>query len=139
MLVPLGLWVVATDAAQDEAQKERKKLQGAWTVESTELGGQKVALTEAQHWIITGDHLTVKIGDKTLHQGTLQIDPTKKPKAFDIVLEAAGKKEVLPGIYELQGDTWKICCGGKERATEFVSNSKTFVHRLKRGRVVTCR
>jgi hypothetical protein len=51
------------------------------------------------------------------------------------VFEAAGKKDVLLGIYEFQGDTLKICIcyDGKERPTEFVSKSKIFVHLLKRA------
>ncbi len=76
----------------------------------------------------------MKIGDKTTPQGTIRIDPTKRPKAMDIVFEAAGKKEVLPGIYELQGDTLRICYGGKERATEFVAKGNTVILLLKRAK-----
>ncbi len=43
MLAVFGPWIAAAGAGQDTAKEELKKLEGAWTVESTELEGKKEA------------------------------------------------------------------------------------------------
>jgi uncharacterized protein (TIGR03067 family) len=54
-----------------------------------------------------------------------KLDENKKPKTIDLTAggrDGSGKKpdDVLPGIYELDGDSLKICLGlpGKDRPTE---------------------
>jgi uncharacterized protein (TIGR03067 family) len=132
----LGPWIAAAGAGQDPAKVELKKLEGAWTVEWVERDGKKEEPQPKVQWIITGEKLAVKVGDKTLPQGTAKIDPTKKPKAMDIVFQAEGKKDAfsLPGIYELEDASLRICYGGKERPKEFVAKGETFIIHLKRAK-----
>jgi uncharacterized protein (TIGR03067 family) len=49
-----------------------------------------------------------------------KLDPTKKPKAIDVVLQ---DKKTGQGIYSLEGDTLKICHGESDdpRPSEFES------------------
>jgi uncharacterized protein (TIGR03067 family) len=52
------------------------------------------------------------------------LDPTKKPKAIDAVRsEGMDKGKPMLGIYELEGESQKVCFApvGKERPTEFSS------------------
>src|SRR5260370_23643926 len=57
----------------------------------------------------------------TSRSGTIKIDATKKPKEMDAI---STNKEVMLGIYELNGDNYKVCFApvGKPRPSELASN-----------------
>jgi RNA polymerase sigma factor (sigma-70 family) len=129
------------------------KLQGRWVAVSAEVHGHKVredAVKAAQVTLaISGDRLTatahgvLKDGagakqDATL-KGVIKVDTTKKPGQFDLVdccFVGENLKELktggLEGIYELTGDTLRVCYGpARERPTEFktkpASSQKLYV------------
>jgi uncharacterized protein (TIGR03067 family) len=52
-----------------------------------------------------GDKLTFLRGTDTVSEGTVKVDAAKTPATIDFV---SGKTTYL-GIYELQGDTLRIC------------------------------
>jgi len=58
--------------------------------------------------------------DATSKQGTIRLDATKHPTQMDTI---STKKEVMLGIYELDGDHYKVCFAptGKPRPSEFAS------------------
>ena len=62
-------------------------MQGTWLLVSAEENGNKVA-DDAVHanLVIKGDKLLVYVGAKIMVEGTLTIDPTKKPKTMDTVV-----------------------------------------------------
>jgi uncharacterized protein (TIGR03067 family) len=65
----------------------------------------------------------LKVGDETV-QGTIEINPTKKPKTIDVKPEiGTNKGKTLLGIYELDGDSLKICLAlpDKDRPTAFAT------------------
>ena len=112
--------------ADDKAdvEKELKKFQGAWTVQSVEAGGKELPIDVFKGMTVTfeGDKYTVKIGDKVIQTATQKLDPSKSPKTLDVtVAEGPNKGAVLLGIYEISGDTLKVCFDpeGKKRPTEF--------------------
>jgi uncharacterized protein (TIGR03067 family) len=54
-----------------------------------------------------------------------KLDPSKKPKAIDLANTGIESKETTLAIYELDGDTLKICWSEKDpehRATKFASD-----------------
>src|SRR5207244_11981360 len=56
------------------------------------------------------------------YKGTFKIDVSKKPKTIDLIFtEGPEKGKTNYGIYELEGDTYKLCIdmGGKNRPKEF--------------------
>ena len=56
------------------------------------------------------------------------MDPSVKPKAMDITgTEGPNKGKIIQAIYELDGDTWKVCydLSGKERPKSFKTESGT--------------
>lgn len=116
-------------AADDDAKKDLEALKGNWTVVSAERDGKKLTDEQLKDVMLTLDgtgKATVKKGDQVLFDGTIKIDPTKKPKALDTTQTSDGenKGKTLLGIYELDGDTLKICTAepaGKDRPTEFSS------------------
>ncbi len=127
--------------ADDKAdlEKEVRKFQGVWTIESSESGGMALAAEQLQGLLVTfeGAKHTVKKGDEVLQVGTQKLDPSKSPKTIDVtVTEGPSKGTVMLGIYEFAGDTLKVCFDpqGKTRPTEFKSapGSENFVNVHKR-------
>jgi uncharacterized protein (TIGR03067 family) len=123
-----------------DVEKELKKFQGAWTFESSESGGQKFPADQLKDLVLTFDGAkhTVKNGSALIQAGTQTIDPSKSPKAIDVTLTEGPTKGVMLGIYEIDGDTLKVCfsMGGKNRPTEFKSpaGSETFFNVHKRAK-----
>ena len=132
-----GSGTLADDKA--DLEKEVRKFQGAWTFESSETGGKELPASELAGLILTfeGDKHTVKKGNEMVQVGTQKLDPSKSPKAIDVTLtEGVNKGAVMLGIYEINGDTLKVCfdAEGKKRPTQFKSapGSQTFVNVHKR-------
>jgi len=127
--------------ADDKADldKEVKKFQGTWTFESSESGGKELPADELKGVILIfeGDKHTLKKGDEVIQVGTQKIDPSKSPKTIVVtMIEGPNKGKVMLGIYEIDGDTLKVCFDpqGKKRPTEFKSapGSENFVNVHKR-------
>jgi uncharacterized protein (TIGR03067 family) len=122
-----------------DIQKELKKFHGTWTFESVEAGGKKESADDFKGMTVTfeDDRFTVKKGDEVILAGKQKLDPSKSPKTIDVtVAEGLNKGAVMLGIYEISGDTLKVCFDpeGKKRPTEFksASGSQTFVNVHKR-------
>jgi uncharacterized protein (TIGR03067 family) len=98
------------------------KLQGTWNVISLEADGQEVpaAGLDGSVIVIKGDRFT-SLGMGATYEGTIALDPAKKPKTFDLVCtagHAAGTRN--RGIYKLADGTWTISLatrGGRRPAT----------------------
>jgi uncharacterized protein (TIGR03067 family) len=137
LVVSGGTGTRADDKA--DLEKEFKKFHGVWTFESSEAGGKKTPADQLKGLTVTfaGDKYTVKNGDEVIQTGTQKLDPSKSPKTIDVtVTEGLRKGAVMLGIYEIDGDTLKVCFDeeGKKRPTEFKSpaGSETFVNVHKR-------
>ena len=138
LLCTLGLAASGETGARagDEAdvEKELKKFQGTWTFESVEAGGKKLPADQFKGITVTfeGDKYAVKKGDEVVEAATQKLDPSKSPKTLDAkVTDGPNKGAVILGIYEISGDTLKVCFDpeGKKRPTEFKgeSGSQTLV------------
>src|SRR5689334_3911388 len=100
--------------ADDKADvaKEFKKFHCVWTFASVEAGGKKAPAEEFKGLTLTfaGDKYTVKKGDEVIQGGTQKLDPSKSPKTIDVRVTGGLKKgAVMLGIYEIDGDTLKVC------------------------------
>ena len=117
-----GAWYQSRENA---LERELRRLQGDWTIDSETIDGQKqpddikkVTMTyTGHHWIQRKDGVVTS-------EGSSEFRPDTNPKEIDISPlggPAAGK--VLPGIYRLSGDTYESCfvLPGKERPTGFSS------------------
>jgi uncharacterized protein (TIGR03067 family) len=114
--------------------KELKKVQGTWVFQSVEAAGKQEPAGQFKGVTVTfaGDRYTVNKGDEMIQACTMKLDPTKSPKTLDAtVAEGLNKGAIILGIYEINGDTLKVCFDpeGKRRPTEFktVSGSQTLV------------
>src|SRR5262245_54561172 len=68
-----------------DVEKELKKFQGTWTVESVEAGGKELPIDLFKGMTVTfeGEKYTVKIGDKVIQTATQKLDPSRSPKTLD--------------------------------------------------------
>lgn len=109
----------------DAGDKHYQQLEGTWMCVTYELNGLKVPedLFQGHGLIFEGKHyIRLDAAGKT--KGTYKLDPDKSPKTIDMTnAEGPGKGDTVPGIYELSGDTLRICLavGSEERPKEFVS------------------
>lgn len=111
------------------AQDDGQAIQGNWVPVAAEMGGQKMPEQTLRAFRLTlnGDKYTAKNGEVT-DIGTFKLDPTVKPKAMDITgTDGPNQGNTIPAIYELTGDTLKICydLSGEERPKEFKSSAGT--------------
>ena len=73
------------------------------------------------------DKYEVSVGGKP-DKGTYTLDSTCKPKGMSITgTEGPNQGKTFPAIYELKGDTLRICydLSGAKRPTEFKSTAGT--------------
>lgn len=116
-MVVLALVALPSGWTQN-AKDEHALLQGAWRVESSKDAGKEDPSTRGFIFTFQDGKLTAKEGDKIV-QGSYKLDASKSPKWINVTLD----KTTFLGIYELMGDTLKICHGkpNDERANEFAS------------------
>ena len=100
---------------------DQENIQGTWKVVSAADNGHRTprAALRDLKFVITRDKITYKFLEKTT-EWTYQLEANRKPKWIDL----SGGRETNLGIYELEGDSLKICFaeGRKgERSTAFES------------------
>jgi uncharacterized protein (TIGR03067 family) len=104
---------LAPDAKEDAAKKDLEALQGTWIVVSAVRDGKELTADELKDIRLSyaAAKVTVRKGDKSLYEGTVGLDPTKKPKVLNSTQMSDGdeKGKTFLGIYELDGDNLKIC------------------------------
>jgi uncharacterized protein (TIGR03067 family) len=123
----LGFFLGQPDppSPRDQAAfEELARLQGSWQYESLEENGEKKAAADlkGRSILIGADAFLIRRDNKLLQLGQLKLDPTRMPKTVNaIVKQGENKGEIMLGIYELDGDTLKMCFDvqGQERPKEF--------------------
>lgn len=109
--------------AEDESEKDLKKMAGEWTPVLMQLNGKKQPeeLLKSIKLTIKGDKYNTVVG-KEKDEGTLKLDATKEPREMDITTNVGENKgKAIPCIYEIEGDELRVCYGLKvaERPTDF--------------------
>ena len=98
------------------------RLQGTWGIVSMEMDGQKMSGGGARI-VVRGERFdTIAMG--AAYGGTVAVHEATAPKSFELHFEEGPEKgNISFGIYELAGDTWKICLTtrGSERPREFAA------------------
>lgn len=101
------------------------KLQGTWIIVTLEMNGAEMPAGAhgGSKIVVKGDKFTtISMGAE--YSGTITLDSAKRPRAFDLKFTTGPEKgNTSLGIYELDGDSWKICLTvtGKTRPTEFAT------------------
>ena len=129
LILAAGLLVAAQAPKEDAAKADLAKLQGEWVMTSKTYDGQETPAEDLKAFrrTIAGNKYTVTItkGDNVQTvKGTFTLDPTKKPKVIDVKPDEG---EAIKGIYEVDGDTQKLCMAAldAERPAEFASKEGT--------------
>ncbi len=119
----LGIAFVLLLGLADETKKtDAERLQGNWTVsefldEGAKMPSEKMSVT------FKDDKMHLLVDGKEEETYTFKLDSSKKPARIDII-EKEGK---IPGIYEIDSDTVKLCwnkTGKDERPTDFKATEK---------------
>jgi len=126
--------------------KEEKGLKGRWVSEKFVWAGRESEDGEQVTLVIGADSVswqyaktTGKAAKTTGNTYSYKLDPSKKPPEIDLTItDGEFKGKTFPGIYQLDGDTLKLCRAqpGQERPTEFASKkgSDTIFLTLKRAK-----
>ena len=122
----------AADSTQQKASEspkddDTKKLQGTWYTASVESHGRNVPVerivAKGVRLVVESDRWTLKEaqGDAD-KEFAVRLDPAKRPAALDFTYNSGENKgKTSLGIYELDGNTLRICVGepGDPRPTKF--------------------
>src|ERR1035438_3093743 len=98
------------------------RLQGTWNIVYLEMDGRKMPGAGGRI-VVRGDRFTT-IAMGANYEGTVAVHQTTVPKSFDLRFEAGPEKgNTNLGIYELDGDRWKICLAtrGSQRPRKFTA------------------
>ena len=128
--VVVGSPVVLAAEPEDAVQAELQRLQGTWLYESytVDSKAEDAEKLKARTFLVGADAFLVRQDGKIIQAGKLKLDPEKKLKTFNGVVQAGTPKDaVLLGIYDLDKDTLKLCYDptGGERPKEFKSAEKS--------------
>lgn len=106
------------------ADNDADKIQGTWTCVSGEKDGTPIPadVVKQLKLKLTKDKYATRKGDELLFESEYKLDASKKPAEIDIIgTEGDLKGKAAKGIYQLDGDTLKLCyvMPGGERPKEF--------------------
>ena len=138
MILALSLAPLSDCAVKDTNKNNLRKLAGRWNAQfSFDESGAKVSLEDSDYFMVlvfkedTLVTLTGKISDglQKAYKETSRItlDTSKRPKWLDVaVQDGESKGKTFYGIYELDGDSLRICwCStGRDRPRQFKSNEE---------------
>jgi len=91
--------------------KDLDLLQGSWSVTALETDGQKMPaeMMAGACIVVRGDRFT-STGMGFDYEGRLELGESRKPRQIDMKFDSGPPKGTTNlGIYELAGDSWKIC------------------------------
>ena len=127
-LLAFSLIVVLASAVSLNAEEKKKGFVGTWVPTEGQLNGEKLPedFLKSIKLVIAADNKYSATAGEQTETGTFKVDDAKKPTTMDIVPGDGPKKgETVLAIYEMKGDTMKVCYSleGKERPKEFTSTA----------------
>jgi uncharacterized protein (TIGR03067 family) len=152
LIIAASVSVVGTGRAQqtgkkddDPTKNDLASLQGSWVIVGKEYMGQKATKEELEQlkgeMVIKGNTVTQwaeEQGKKeVISESTFKLDAKARPKAVDVTHTTGERKgRTTLAIYELDGDTLKVCYSflAEERPTELAGKAdrKSFLLVYKR-------
>jgi uncharacterized protein (TIGR03067 family) len=106
---------VADGPRSEASERELRRHQGTWIVTSMVREGQEAPaeIVASIRRIVEGEHVVWKRDGKRFAGTALELDPAADPKAIDVIPDGGPSRgEKVRGIYELDGETLRICMAG---------------------------
>ena len=126
--------VFAQEAKDDKVKGALKQLEGTWVVESGVDSKEGIGSELGLEYVFAGDQVTRQNPrDGATKKFACKVDPSVSPMAFDLIWPE--EKFALKSIYEIKGDTLRICMSKAkpdERPTEFTDDTGYCLMILKR-------
>ena len=113
----------------DDAKRDREALQGTWEAVEVIMDGEPAPEEVRKELKVIFDGGTMKLtgpGGIGKRMYDIKLDAGTSPKSLDMMpQEGPFKGKAAPGIYELRGDTLKLCLPNKgtDRPKEFKSTA----------------
>jgi uncharacterized protein (TIGR03067 family) len=97
----------AGDAGKNAGKEDHKRLLGTWKLVERIIDGKKV--DQKGTWTFSGNQILY--GPDAAVHAVFKLDATKRPRTldFDHVAKDGKILDMVLGIYELEGDTLKLC------------------------------
>jgi uncharacterized protein (TIGR03067 family) len=134
-LAVIGLTLVAAENAKDD----KEQIQGTWAVTEAQVNGEMVndpgELRALQTMKLSFKGDTVINSNAKEIVSKFQLNAAKTPRTLDIVMVKKDMEVKMLLLYELQGDTLKICFAkesGIKRPQEFTSKGEQLILTMKR-------
>lgn len=126
---------------QNAIEKDYTLFSGVWAFDLIEVNGVKqpdVPFDTHKMIVVSAERRFVVVQGKKITRGVFQMDPTRTPKEIDVTAtNNQGKTLTTLAIYELEGNTYKVCSSfrSNERPSEFLSKpgDETVFEVLKRS------
>jgi uncharacterized protein (TIGR03067 family) len=130
VLVAGPLLVGGTTVSGGGDKKSGRELDGTWQMVSITGKGTEIPQDEIRYMTveIKDGKAIVRRNGQAISASVIKIDPAKTPKTIDSTTnsQGQGKGQLSKGIYELKGDTLRLCTAvsGRERPTAFSSTAE---------------
>src|ERR1700722_10307952 len=107
-----GMLTLDEAPRQAAVQMELNRLRGSWVIQANSQEGKETpeSLREVKRYTFEDNRyrVTFKGAERPLLEFRMKLDPTRTPKTIDLITMKSNTV-VAAGIYELQGDTLKVC------------------------------
>ena len=122
----LLLFVLCVDSGDDATKNDLDKFQGNWQLISLEREWKADPPEDAKKLTLTiqGDKFVLRKEGAVVSEGTMKVDPSKKPKELEeTITTGPNKGKTFRAIYEIDEDQHKVCFAavGKDRPTAFAT------------------
>ena len=119
--VAVACAMIGVSVRADDAQK----IEGKWKIASVELAGMPVPGIEGAELVLADGKKVFTRLDKRVEKGTYRIDATKRPREIDSTTD--GRDGTEKGIYEIDGDTLKLCLATQGTAASYNQKSTDLI------------
>lgn len=131
LVIGVGL-ALGTVGRSADAAKDLEKLQGAWVAEEIFHNGKDYSKYKFR-FVVKDNQMLVEGNDevkKDYAKITFKLDPSTTPPCLDLMVSVGGQEGAkMEGIYEVKGDTLKLCVNvfGQDRPNAFKSEDGSSV------------
>lgn len=116
---------------EQDTRKDLQEMQGTWQLESIADSKKAKIDTKKRTLFVGADLFIVREGEKVVQAGQLRLVTTKSPRTADVTVRKGEHEDTtMLGIYELKGDTLKVCFDpeGESRPKKFEAKKDSSVY-----------